>query len=167
MKIRAEQPGDIEKIRDLNLNVFDTSSEAELVDKLREDARLTISIVAEDGHSIVGHIMFTPVAIKKSEELKLMSISSLAVYLAYQKRGIGSLLVKSGVMQCRNLDIGAVVAVGDVQFFSRFGFLPASQYDLSCELEHAGEVLMIKELMPGYLNGVTGTVIYHPAFKKA
>ena len=85
MKIRAEQPGDIEKIRDLNLNVFDTSSEAELVDKLREDARLTISIVAEDGHSIVGHIMFTPVAIEINEELRLMGISSLAVYQAYQK----------------------------------------------------------------------------------
>jgi len=166
MKIRAEKTDDIEKIRDLNNVVLETSSEAEVVDKLRNDARHTISIVAEDGHSIVGHIMFTPVAIEKSEELRLMSISTMAVLQEYQKRGIGSLLVKSGVMQCRNLDIGAVVAIGDMQYFSRFGFLPATQYGLSCELEHAGDVLMIKELLPGYLNGITGTVVYHPAFRR-
>ena len=63
MNIRAETDIDKTAINDINQSSFKTSAEAELVDKLREQARPIISLVAEEGGKVVGHIMFTPVSL--------------------------------------------------------------------------------------------------------
>lgn len=45
--IRSEQPGDKLSIRHVLLTAFATAQEAELVDRLRKNARLSISLIAE------------------------------------------------------------------------------------------------------------------------
>ncbi len=62
MPIRAEKKGDREAVRAVNLAAFETPSEADLVDALRQQAQPLISLVAEENGEVVGHIMFSPVS---------------------------------------------------------------------------------------------------------
>ena len=66
--IRPERAGDEAVIHELTEAAFrdmpfSEGDEQELVDALRNDGDLTLSLVAEDGMRIVGHIAFSPVAI--------------------------------------------------------------------------------------------------------
>lgn len=59
--VRPERGVDITAIRAVNQAAFETSTEADLVDALREHAAPVISSVADVEGSVVGHIMFSPV----------------------------------------------------------------------------------------------------------
>ncbi|MBU2620825.1 MAG: GNAT family N-acetyltransferase, partial [Proteobacteria bacterium] len=66
VNIRIENQGDILQVRSLNERAFEQPVEADIVDKLRQACPDFISLVAEDGKIIVGHILFTPVVIEES-----------------------------------------------------------------------------------------------------
>ena len=88
----------------------------------------------------------------------------MAVAPEHQCKGIGSALVRAGLEQCKKLGCGAVVVLGHPEYYPRFGFTPSACYGISCEYDVPEDVLMIIELQPGFLDGVSGKVIYHSAF---
>src|SRR5688500_11792525 len=65
--VRPEAPGDLDAIRSVNEKAFGRPGEADLVAALRAGADPTISLVAEMGGEIVGHIFFSPVVIESPE----------------------------------------------------------------------------------------------------
>lgn len=162
--IRAEQPEDFPTIRAVHLAVFPTPFEADLVDRLRQRAQPTISQVAVVDDTIVGHIFFSPVHIAKRDDLKVMGLAPTAVLPAYQRQGIGSALVRSGLTVCQALGYGAVVVLGHPSYYPRFGFVPTDRTGLRCVYDVPVEAFMMLELQPGYLQDVQGIVTYHPAF---
>ena len=62
--IRPETPKDLAAIRNVNEAAFGSSSEADLVEKLRSRQAYTLSLVAADGDKVIGHILFSPVTIE-------------------------------------------------------------------------------------------------------
>jgi putative acetyltransferase len=167
MNIRFEQPADIAAIHEVNRAAFGTVVEADLVNVLRREASPIVSLVADDGGAVIGHILFSPVALSGHEDLKIMGLAPMAVRPAQQRRGIGSLLVLAGLDACRQLGFGAAVVLGHAGYYPRFGFTPASRVGVTCEYEVPDDVFMILELEPGILGGKTGTIRYHPAFGAA
>ena len=167
MHVRPEQPSDILSIRAVNLTAFDTSTEADLVDALREQAEPIVSLVAEDGEAVVGHILFSPVTLLAHPDLKVMGLAPMAVVPARQRQGIGSALVREGLERCRRLGFGAVIVLGHAEYYPRFGFTPASRFGVTCEYDVPDEVFMVLELDRGILQGKSGTIRYHPAFASA
>ena len=164
MNIRPEQPPDIDAVRQLNRAAFETDTEAALVDILRENARPLVSLVAEEAGAIVGHIMFSPVAISSQIDARTMGLAPMAVWPARQRQGIGSALVTAGLEECRRLGMAGVVVLGHTRYYPRFGFRPASGFGLRSEYDVPDDVFMALELEPGGLQGKAGTVRYHPAF---
>jgi putative acetyltransferase len=165
MLIRLEEPTDFAQVFAVNAATFKTSAEAELVDVLRIDAQLVISLVAENEGVIVGHILFSPVRLTGHEELRIMGLAPMAVMPQFQSRGFGSGLVKAGLEACREKGYGAVVLLGHTWFYPRFGFTPSVNYGIRSEYDVTAEAFMVLELKPGYLRGATGVIQYHPAFK--
>ena len=94
MLIRAEQEQDCAAVHAVNVAAFETSSEAKLVDALREQAEQVVSLVADDNGAIVGHIMFSPVCLSRHPDLKVMGLAPMAVAPEHQRKGIGSALVR-------------------------------------------------------------------------
>src|SRR5207249_511705 len=90
VRVRPERPADIPNIRTVHLTAFETSTEAALVDALRAQARPIVSLVADDGGAIVGHILFSPATLDAHPELKVMGLAPMAVVPARQRHGIGS-----------------------------------------------------------------------------
>ena len=72
----------------------------------------------------MGHIMFSPVTITSHEDLKVMGLGPMAVLPERQRAGVGSLLVTSGLKECKALGFGAVVVLGHPGYYPRFGFVP-------------------------------------------
>jgi putative acetyltransferase len=167
MLIRVETEPDRQAVHALNEAAFDTASEADLVDNLREQARPIVSLVAEENEQIVGHIMFSPASLTGDPELKLMGLAPMAVAPERQRAGIGSELVRAGLEQCKELGIAALIVLGHPEYYPRFGFVPASRFGVVSEYEVPDEVFMAMELEPGALKGKSGTAKYHAAFGEA
>jgi len=162
--IRAEQEQDCAAVHAVNVAAFETSSEANLVDALREQAEQVVSLVADDNGAIVGHIMFSPVCLSRHPDLKVMGLAPMAVAPEHQRKGIGSALVEAGLERCKQLGFVAVVVLGHPEYYPRFGFSPSRRFGIDSEYDVADEVFMAVELHPAALDGKTGTMKYHAAF---
>jgi len=81
-----------------------------------------ISLVAETAGAVVGHVAFSPVTIRGQENIQGYLLAPLGVRPAYQKRGIGSRLVESGIRQLSHMDVDVLFVYGDPKYYSRFGF---------------------------------------------
>ncbi|MCG7852014.1 MAG: hypothetical protein MIO92_05780, partial [Methanosarcinaceae archaeon] len=55
--------------------------------------------------------------------------------------------------------------VGHPNYYSRFGFVPSVNYGITSEYDVSEEVFMIQEIREGILDGCSGIVSYHQAFK--
>jgi putative acetyltransferase len=164
--IRAEQDCDWPAVYALNAAAFETSAEADLVDRLRVETKTIISLVADDVGQIVGHIMFSPVSLTGHPGLRIMGLAPMAVATPRQRSGIGTLLVRAGLDRCLRMSAGAAVVLGHPDYYPRFGFVPAVNFAIRCEFEVPDEAFMVMELQPGYLRGAKGTVKYLAAFDK-
>ena len=165
MLIRSEVERDGAAVYALNASAFGGPAEAALVDLLRVQAQPLISLVAEDGGSVVGHIMFSPVELSGHPELRLMGLAPMAVAASHQRRGIGTALVRAGLEQCRDLDVDAVFVLGHPGYYPRFGFSPAAALGIRSDYDVPDDTFMVLELDMGCLNGTSGTVTYHEAFR--
>jgi putative acetyltransferase len=163
--IRPEEEKDYPAVNAVNTAAFETPAEANLVEVLRKEAHPYISLVAEEGEQILGHILFTPMVLPGHEELKIMGLAPVAVVPEHQREGIGSALIHAGMEKCKEMGFGAVIVLGHMGYYPRFGFTPAVRYGIRCEYEVPEEAFMVLELIPGYLKGAEGIIHYHAAFK--
>lgn len=167
MKIREEQPSDIEKIWEVNTEAFETEAEANLVNALRSSGCTYISLVAESENNVVGHVLFTPVELTGSgseNKLKTMGLAPMAVLSQHQNKMIGSKLVETGLEYCESLGYDAIVVLGHPNYYTRFGFVPSVKFGIKSEYEVPDEVFMMLELSSESLKNQEGVIKYHEAF---
>ncbi len=161
--IREEGPSDKAGVWRVNQAAFGRRDEADLVDQLRGQDAILLSLVAEVDSQIVGHVLFSRMWIDSGHDsVAAVALAPLAVAPEHQKRGIGSALVRAGLELLRRRGEGIAIVLGHANYYPRFGF--------SCEAARALESpfppdsYMALELKAGALNGVRGKVRYAPAF---
>jgi len=165
--IRDEIPDDYPAIRELNERAFGGAAEAKVVDMLRAAKRVVASLVAVHAHRVIGHILFSPVAVAEAPEgLRVVGLAPMSVLPEFQNRGIGSNLVRAGLEACRRAGCGVVVVLGHTAYYPRFGFVKAKDYGLDNEY-NAVDSFMVRELQDGALREIRGLVKYSPEFRDA
>jgi len=165
--IRPETPEDSAAVRNVNEEAFGSSIEADLVEKLRLRQAYTLSLVATDGDKVIGHILFSPVTIESGNtSFGALGLGPMAILPSYQRKGVGSQLVRAGLQECKCLGHEIVVVLGHPDYYPRFGFVPASTYGIKCEYDVPDEVFMVLELSKGVLSGRSGVVKYQPEFSE-
>jgi putative acetyltransferase len=87
----------------------------------------------------------------------------MAVLPEFQRKGIGSALVRGGLEVCRAKGHGIVVVLCHPDFYPRFGFSSKLAERLDSPYG-GGPSHMATELVPGALEGVVGRVAYSPPF---
>lgn len=174
LTIRPEQPEDRPGIYRVNELAFDHPerprpiAEAELVDRLRLAGAVTLSLVAERNGEISGHVLFSPGRIQAGKrQLPAQALAPVAVLPAFQRQGIGSLLIREGIERLRQAGHESLFVLGHPGYYPRFGFLPAaSTYGIRCaDYDVSDEVFMALELLAGALKEKQGAFYYHPLFE--
>lgn len=123
---RPEEPDDRRPIYKLTEAAFkdmpfSNGDEHELVDRLRKNGDLTLSLVAETSDGIIGHIAFSPVTISDGTK-NWYGLGPVSVWPQLQGKGIGGALINSGITQMRAIGAKGIVLLGSPDYYSRFGF---------------------------------------------
>src|SRR5438477_3578580 len=101
--IRHETAADHEAVRHVNRLAFGGEDEARIVDALRSGGHARVSLVAEVGGAVVGHVLFSDLPIlTDGGTVAALSLAPVAVLPEFQRRGIGSALVREGLAACRD-----------------------------------------------------------------
>jgi len=161
--VREERLGDRERVRIVNEDAFGRPDEADLIDRLRAEGAVLLSLVAEvDGH-IIGHVLFSRMAVETAQgSLAAVSLAPMAVLPDHQGRGVGSQLVRRGLAELRDRGDRVVIVLGDKEYYSRFGFSPEKARYLASPFPP--EAFLALELADGALAGIHGAVRYPAAF---
>jgi putative acetyltransferase len=163
ISISKESKFDIEAIRQVVFAAFETNphsnqTEHLLVEKLRDSGALTISLVAELDGLVVGHIAFSPVTINK-RTCAWYALAPVSVLPAFQRHGIGSMLIKAGLAELHELEASGCVLLGEPEYYGRFGFVARDGLSLT------GVPPEYFLALPFTEENIQGEVAYHEAFE--
>ena len=155
--VRPETAPDLPSIREATRLAFGGDEEARLVDALRDDDYVRASFVAELDARVVGHILFSELAIvTEGGIVEALALAPMAVAPSHQRRGIGSMLIREGLRSCTVSGHRIVVVLGHPEFYPRFGF--SAKLAERLESPFSGSAFMAIELVPGAPNGIEGRV---------
>jgi putative acetyltransferase len=126
-----------------------------------------LSLVAKNGETVVGHILFSPVVNVQNEgwTIQGMGLGPLAVLPEYQGQGIGSALCQAGMQHMAQANYPFVIVLGHPGYYPRFGFTKASAHGISSAFENVpDEAFMVCIFKPEDMQGVSGVAHYRPEF---
>ena len=165
--IRPERLADHAAIRQVNDAAFGRPAEGTLVDALRLSPSFIpeLSLVAEQGAQIVGHILFTRLTVTDAGVARpALALAPMAVLPTFQNRGIGSALVRQGLEDARKLGHRVVIVLGHPKYYPRFGFQVARSFGIRSPFRSPDEAFLALALQAGALDGFRGLVEYPPEF---
>jgi putative acetyltransferase len=161
--VRPETDADIAAIGELVADVFRSPAEARLIDRLRDEGHILVSLVADTDHRIVGNVVFSHLPIfMKDRTIEAAALAPLAVHLDYRRSGIGAALVNEGLRICRQRGKDAVIVLGDPRYYTRFGFSPELAAGIASK--YSSPSFMAIELTPHVLRNARASVKYPNAF---
>ena len=124
-----------------------------------------LSLIAEKGKEIIGHLLMTKIQITNEvDTFESLALAPVCVIPKYQKKGIGTLLIKHAHIVARELGYKSVVLIGHSKYYPRFGYKLTKEYNIDLPFEAPDENCMALELIEGGLNGVSGIVKYPAEF---
>ena len=166
--IREEQPSDILDIYLVEKEAFQRTDEADLVNKLRENNAIFLSLVATVNDKIVGHALYSLVTVgDDNPQSSFPALGPIAVTPEFQGKGIGSALIQAGTQAIKKLGFGYVFLVGHPSYYPRFGFQPAIPLGFNSPYVVEGEAhdhFMVLVLDEKVLKTVNGMVHYRSEF---
>jgi putative acetyltransferase len=163
ISVRDEQPSDRQAVRKVNEAAFARSDEADLIDRLRAEGAVLLSLVAEFDSQIVGHILFSRMTVETElGPVPAVSLAPMAVLPDYQGRQVGSQLILHGLSELRGRGERIVTVLGHKAYYPRFGF--SSEKARCLVSPFPPEAFMALELSDRAVAGVRGRVRYPSAF---
>lgn len=167
MRIRQEEPRDYETVYRVVKAAFESAeqsdgNEQDLVNALRTSRAFipALSLVAECGGEIAGHILFTEVRVGGTTQLALAPLSVLP---SCQRQGIGRALIQTGHEHAAALGYQYSIVLGSAQYYPKMGYLPAERYGIKPPFDVPGENFMAYRLRKD-APAVSGTVRYAEEF---
>ncbi|MBT8508768.1 GCN5 family acetyltransferase [Methanomicrobiaceae archaeon CYW5] len=169
--LRSEGAGDAPAIARVNTEAFGQTNEARLIERMRETPEFDpdLSIVAEEDGAIVGHVLFSRIAIVSSDgdRIPAIALAPVAVLPDRQKQGIGTSLIEEGIRRCHRKGEKIIVVLGPAGYYPRFRFVPAQDHGITAPFDAPEATFMVLALEPHALIGVAGTVEYPAPFLAA
>lgn len=123
IEIRESLPRDGTSIEMLYPDAFPDEDLLPLVRQLLREKPIVLSLVGIVNRALVGHVMFSTCSITGRPD-KVSLLGPLAVAPAWQRRGIGSALVREGLQRLENAGVNHVYVLGDPGYYERAGFAP-------------------------------------------
>lgn len=160
MLIRNETIGDIPAISRLVTEALlmlaqSTGTEASIVEALRAEGALALSLVAEEEGEVIGYLAASAARIGTQDGWGL--IGPLVVLPSRHRQGIGTALMEEALRRLRVTSRGAAL-VGDPAYYGRFGFRAFPGLGVAGCPSEVVQALPFDGIEP------CGELIHHPAF---
>lgn len=172
IQIKEATIDDFNSVMEVEKMAFNSDIEAALVADLLNDisAKPVLSLLAVCNGEAVGHLLFTKVKIGQNNEVLAHILAPLAVKPAFQKQGVGTLLVKHGLEILMEMNSEVVFVLGHTDYYPKFGFLCNAESKgfiapYPIPEEHA-DAWMIMELQKDALKKYSGKVCCADALQK-
>ena len=144
---------------------FGQEDEAHLVDTLWVAHAITHEFIAEADGVIIGYCAFSEVTAEPAMEGRLFGLAPVAVAPAQQNRGGGKALIERGLNACRTDDAALIVVLGEPEYYNRFGFQPASEYNVEWAAMNAASAFQLIDFN-NVTSAISHKINYHPAFSE-
>lgn len=174
--IRPETPADYSAVVDLTREAFwnvymPGCDEHYIVQRFRTRPEYIprLSLVLEEAGEIRAHILYTKAQITTDDGrvVPILTFGPLSVLPQYQKQGYGSALIRYSLEKARTeFGCGAVAITGNPLYYHRFGFVPGQSLGVYYEdiRTEPTDFFMVKELLPGFLDGMSGVFRDGPGY---
>ncbi|WP_295354111.1 GNAT family N-acetyltransferase [uncultured Succinivibrio sp.] len=167
-QIRLETAEDYRKvenlIRESFWNVYRLGCcEHYVIHVLREDPAFVkeLDFVMEQNGILIGQNMFMRTVINADDgrDIPVLTMGPICITPNLKRKGYGLKLLDYSLKKAAELGYGAVLFEGDIGFYGKCGFNYASTFSIRYHDLPEGEdasFFLCKELIPGYLDGITG-----------
>ena len=176
VRIRREGPGDAPAIHDITAAAFAPTSsagpgraagedpfEARLVAELRASPAWlpALSLVAtKPAGEVIGHVLCTRGHVGQDP---VLALGPLTVRPDSQRRGVGSALMHAVLGAADALGEPLVALLGNPAYYSRFGFQPGTDYQITPPRPEWRPYFQVR-VLTGYHPGLRGTFRYAEPF---
>ena len=131
--------------------------------ELRKDPDFVpeLDLVLEKDGKNIGQNMFMRAVIQSDDDRKIpiMTMGPIGILPEFKRMGYGKYLLDHSLERAAELGCGALCFEGNIDFYGKSGFRPASEFGIRYHGLPEGEdasFFLCRELIPGYLDGITG-----------
>ena len=168
IRIRPEREEDRRAVENLVREAFwnvyrPGCSEHYVIHVLRDDPAFVkeLDLVMERGGRLIGQNMFMRTVIEADDgrTVPVLTMGPICVTPALKRRGLGKALLDCSLEKAAALGFGAVLFEGNIGFYGKSGFDYARRFGVRYhDLPEGADdsFFLCRELIPGYLDGVTG-----------
>lgn len=162
---RKEEQREVENlVRESFWNVYRPGClEHYVLHQLRNDAAFVpeLDFVMEQDGNLIGQNMFMRAIIKADDgrDIPIMTMGPIGIIPELKRMGYGKILLDYSLEKAAELGCGAICFEGNIDFYGKSGFRYASEFGIRYHGLPEGadaSFFLCKELIPGYLDGVTG-----------
>lgn len=151
-------------IRESFWNVYRPGcSEHYVIHVLRDDPAFVkeLDFVMEKDGAIIGQNMFMRTVIESDDgrDIPVLTMGPICITPGLKRKGFGKILLDYSLEKAAQLGYGAVLFEGNIGFYGKSGFDYASRFDIryhDLPEDADSSFFLCKELIPGYLDGITG-----------
>jgi putative acetyltransferase len=171
--IEPERPDDVVAVRSLVRRAFHHhQSVSDMVELIRASPQYVpeLALVARADRDVVGFVMLSHAVVVEASGARhdVLTLSPLAVAPDHERQGIGSALVRAGLVAADDSGSGLVTLEGSPTYYGRLGFRPAPDFGITIDLPdwappQAAQVHPLRT----YDSRVRGKLEYPPAFAAA
>lgn len=164
-RIDRENPGDVlarEHLLDAAMGPNRHRKSSEAIRRHRVPAE-GLALVARDasGHVIATVRLWNISAgiTPEGRPVSALLLGPLAVVRAHEGKGIGGALMRAAILKAKKLGHGAILLVGDPEYYGRFGFSADKAATLMMPGPFERHRLLGLELKDGWLAGAAGVIV--------
>ena len=166
--IRSENEKDYREVENLVREAFwnvyrPGCSEHYVIHMLRDDPAFVkeLDFVMEKDGRLIGQNMFMRTVIEADDgrEIPVLTMGPIGISPELKRMGYGKMLLDYSLSKAAELGFGAVLFEGNIGFYGKSGFDYARRFSIRYHDLPEGEddsFFLCRELIPGYLDGITG-----------
>lgn len=166
--IRLEQKNEYREVENLVREAFwnvyrPGCSEHYVIHVLRDDPAFVqeLDFVMERNGELIGQNMFMKTVIEADDGrvIPVLTMGPIGITPERKRQGYGKKLLDASLERATEQGFGAVLFEGNIGFYGKSGFDFASKFGIryhDLPEDADASFFLCKELIPGYLNGITG-----------
>lgn len=118
-----------------------------------------LDFVMELNNELIGQVIYvrSEIDCDNGRKAPIMTFGPIGIAPEYKRQGYGKRLLDYSMEKAKETGVGALVVTGNILFYGKSGFVPAKTKGVRYADDPETDYLLIKELIPGFLDGISGT----------